>query len=88
MFEILDYWKERTGDTKYSEKLYKFFKANLATISKHPAIGKQSGYKGVRVKIAGNYLLFYKILRTEIQLITIWDSRQNPDRLQDVLSKS
>jgi len=80
--EILSYWKERNASSTYSHKLNKLFIAATQQISKFPGIGKPTDIDGVRVKIIRDYLLFYEKVEDEIRILTIWDSRQNPEKLE------
>lgn len=83
--EILLYWKERNKSSIYSRKLNILFINATTTIANFPNIGKLTGYQNTRVKIVRDYLIVYKELDTEIILLTIWDSRQNPLKLQKIL---
>lgn len=84
--EILQYWKNRNKSIVYSQKLNKLFNEAAKIISAFPNIGKPSGYKSSRIKIVGDYLLVYKEFDTFISIITIWDTRQSPLRLEKILS--
>lgn len=48
---------------------------------KHSDIGVQSDVQNVRNLIEADYNIFYEIRSEAIEIITIWDSRQNPDNL-------
>lgn len=48
-------------------------------ISEYPAMFRQTGKRNVReALITANNLLIYKIYPKHIDLITFWDTRQNP----------
>lgn len=79
--EILTYWKDRNSSTIYSKKLNSLFIEATKQLSKFPYIGKASDIEGVRIKIVRDYLLFYSISETSVEILTIWDSRQNPNDL-------
>jgi toxin YoeB len=83
--EILQYWKNRNNSLVYSKKLNKLFNDAAEIIAKFPKIGKPSGYKDTRIKIVKDFLLFYKESEDFINIITIWDSRQNPLKLTKIL---
>lgn len=80
--EILAYWKERNGNSEYSNKLNALFIEAVRLLSKFPNIGRESDIKGVKVKIVRDYLLFYEVSDARLEILTVWDSRQNPDELQ------
>ncbi|MDW3208368.1 MAG: type II toxin-antitoxin system RelE/ParE family toxin [Reichenbachiella sp.] len=79
---ILNYWIERNSSVDYSRKLNALFVQAANQLSKFPKIGRLSDVKGVRIKIVRDYLLFYEITDKAIEILTIWDSRQDPDELK------
>jgi plasmid stabilization system protein ParE len=83
--EILLYWKERNKSITYSRKLNYLFNDAAGSISKFPKIGKPTGYKDTRVKIVRVYLMVYKEYDNHISIITIWDGRQNPLKLERII---
>lgn len=83
--EILLYWKNRNKSIVYSIKLNELFNDAAEIIATFPKIGKPSGYKDSRIKIVKNYLLVYKEFNSFISIITIWDTRQNPLKLEKIL---
>lgn len=80
--EILRYWINRNKAKKFSYKLNELFKDAVRLISDFPEIGKPTENRGVRIKIVLDYLIIYEIENNQIIILTIWDSRQNPDRLK------
>ena len=79
--DIFSYWNSRNKSTIYSRKLYQLFKENIKLIQKHPTIGRLIKRDDIRFSIVRDYLIVYKEMQEEIIIISIWDSRQNPDRL-------
>ncbi|WP_258098559.1 type II toxin-antitoxin system RelE/ParE family toxin [Marinoscillum pacificum] len=80
--KILLYWIERNKSKDYSRKLNKLFIQAANLLAKHPNIGQLTDYPHVRVKIVRDYLLFYEYTESAIFILTIWDSRQNPEKLK------
>lgn len=78
---IFTYWNNHNKSVAYSKKLHKLIIESLQLICKHPMIGKATDLKNVRVKVLKEYLIIYEITDKEIVVLTIWDSRQNPDNL-------
>lgn len=83
--EILQYWKKRNKSTSYSTKLNYLFNDAANLISKFPKIGKLTAYNDTRIKIVRDYLMVYKEYDTQIAIITIWDGRQDPLKLEKIL---
>ncbi len=50
-----------------------------------PQIGKVTDDTRARIKIVRDYLIIYEETATQISILTIWDSRQDPDRLKKIL---
>lgn len=83
--KILEYWKFRTQSNTYQKKLNKQFIEAIQIIKKHPKIGKLTDNQNVRIKIVKDYLIIYEELNDAIHLLTIWDSRQNPEKLNKIV---
>ena len=81
-FEILDYYYKRNGNKIYSQKLSRKFRGATRLLIKYPKIGTQTDVKNVRNLIEGDYAIFYRIDQNIIEIITIWDCRKDPDRLE------
>ena len=78
-FQILDYWIKRNKSVIYSKKLNQIFEETATLLSKHPKIGKETDVQNVRLKIVKDYFFTYRETESSIEILTIWDSRQNPD---------
>lgn len=85
--EILEYWVKRNKSSEYSKKLNGLIKEAVKLISVYPDVGKITDNRKARIKIVGDYLIIYEIEKERIFLLTIWDSRQNPEKLSKVLKK-
>ncbi len=81
-FRIYHFWLEKNKSDLFSEKLERLFKESAILLSEFPEIGIQTDFQGIRVKIVKHYKLFYQFTEDSIQIIRVWDSRQNPDNLQ------
>jgi addiction module RelE/StbE family toxin len=80
--QILEYWRHRNKSKTYSKKLNQLFKESVKIISDFPQIGKLTDDSNTRVKIVKDYLIIYEETETRIFILTIWDSRQDPDKLK------
>jgi plasmid stabilization system protein ParE len=83
--EILDYWRQRNKSNTYSKKLNALFKESIRIILDFPQIGKVTDDTKARIKIVRDYLIIYEDTETQIFILTIWDSRQDPDKLKKIL---
>jgi toxin YoeB len=82
--DILHYWNQRNKSKRYSIKLNKLFKDAIKIVSIYPKIGRPTNLENVRIKIVKDYLIIYEELESEIHILTIWDSRQDPIKLQAI----
>ncbi len=80
--EILDYYRIRNGNNKYSKSLSDRIKTTISHLRVNNYIGKNSTFEDVRVIISENYEIFYSLNDKEIMIEIIWDSRRNPDDLK------
>ena len=83
--EIFKYWSQRNKSNRYSKKLNQLFKDSIRLLSEHPYIGKSTDVDSVKIKIVKDYLLIYEVTETSINILSIWDGRQNPSKLEDIL---
>ncbi len=83
--EILEYWKNRTNSSSYSKKLDSLFTVALTIVKKYPQIGKLTDDPKARIKIVREYLLIYEETEDSIILLSIWDSRQDPEKLEKII---
>lgn len=83
--EIFKYWSQRNKSNRYSKKLNQLFKDSIRLFSEHPYIGKSTDVDSVKIKIVKDYLLIYEVTEISINILSIWDGRQNPSKLEDIL---
>jgi plasmid stabilization system protein ParE len=79
--EIMEYWFNRTGSKNYSRKLAHQFREATRYISQHNYLGRATNLENVRVTVIGHYLLFYRLSENLLEVISLFDSRQNPAKL-------
>lgn len=80
--QILAYWVNRNKSNVYSQKLDRRFREAVKIIQEYPQIGKQTQNQNLRIKIVSDYLLIYEEADDSIILLTIWDSRQDPEKIK------
>lgn len=83
--KILKYWTNRNKSKEYSRKLNQLFKRAIKLVAHYPKIGKPTDNKNTRIKIVRDYLIIYEIIKEQIFILTIWDSRQSPEKLKKIL---
>jgi len=84
--EIFEYWNQKTNSLSYSKTLDRLFDKSLSLLAKFPHIGLATQVEHVRVKVVSRkYLLIYKISYSNIHILAIWDSRQNPEDFDRIL---
>jgi toxin YoeB len=84
--KILEYWIERTKSNNYSKQLNKLFEHTAELISKYPNLGKSTELKNIRYKIVRDYYFTYRETKSRIEILTIWDSRQDPETFDRIIS--
>ncbi len=84
--EIFNYWNDRNKSNEYSIKLNNLIDKRIELLQSFPLIGKLTEYENTRHLVVRDYLIIYKVELEIIYIITIWDSRQNPDTLTKIFS--
>jgi plasmid stabilization system protein ParE len=87
-FQILEYWINRNKSNGYSKRLNQIFEDTVDLISRHPKIGKETDVPNVRIKIVQDYYFTYRETETTIEILTIWDSRQNPIKFDKIIKRT
>lgn len=82
---ILEYWIEHNQSTTYSEKLIELFRERTHQLIEHPKIGKKADFPKTRVVSLGHFSLFYKVTENKIFITSLWDNRQDPNKLLNLL---
>jgi toxin YoeB len=85
--DILTYWNNRNKSNVYSIKLNLLFIETSLLLVIHPLTGRKTSIENVRVKIVRDYMMVYKSTASELQILAIFDTRQNPDKLDEIIKK-
>lgn len=80
--EILEFWIQHNKSNSYSKKLTKLFEEATQLISQHPNMGRVTNDKTARFKVVRDYLMIYEEVNDKIYILTIWDGRQDPEKLK------
>ncbi|QBN18373.1 type II toxin-antitoxin system RelE/ParE family toxin [Flavobacterium nackdongense] len=79
---IFEYFNFRNKSKLYSRKLNSLIQTELKTLLQQPNIGKKTDSINVRGLLIENYYVFYEINETHIIILSVWDTRQNPEKLK------
>lgn len=80
--DILEHWTNRNKSATFSNELIDLFEEATELISLYPEIGKLTDVDNIRQKLVRDYLMFYRIDGEAINILTVWDPRQDPDKLK------
>ncbi len=84
---FFEYWINRNGSKVYAKKLSKLFTDATVQIAAYPKIGKSTIRSDIRIAVIKDYLMLYKVNPNQIEILTLFDSRQNPTKLDKQLKK-
>jgi plasmid stabilization system protein ParE len=76
--EILTYWFKRNKSNSYSKKLNLLIKDLLTLVQRNPNVGRETQIPQVRAILLFQYIVFYRLSETQIEIVSIWDGRRNP----------
>ncbi len=84
---ILSFWAKHNKSKRYSKKLNELFVNAAIQISHQPKLGKPTDFEDIRIKIIRNYFFTYRETKHTIEILTIWDCRQDPDKFKKILDQ-
>ncbi len=79
--KILEFYIHRNQSKTYSRKLNEEIHQILNIVAEYPLLGIKTNVKGIRVVIKKQYKIFYEAKPDEIIVHLVWDSRQDPSKL-------
>lgn len=82
---IFEYWFNRNKSNSYNKKLNVLFNKSIDLIANHSSIGRPTQIKNVKIKVIKDYQLIYEDSPEFIIILTIWDSRRNPEELMKII---
>jgi len=87
LYSILAYWIYRNKSAIYSIKLEAEIQKSIQAIIKNPFIGRRTNKENIRLKLVGDYWIVYEITAISINIISIFDTRQNHSKLRNRIKK-
>ncbi|HTG66386.1 MAG TPA: type II toxin-antitoxin system RelE/ParE family toxin, partial [Flavobacterium sp.] len=78
---IFEYFNFRNKSKSYSLKLNALIQTELKIVLQQPNIGKKTDSINVRGLLIENYYIFYETNDTHIIILSVWDTRQDPKKL-------
>ncbi|MGV9004108.1 type II toxin-antitoxin system RelE/ParE family toxin [Flavobacterium sp.] len=79
---LLEFFIFRNKSKTYSLKLHKKIQTEVSLLILQPTIGKKTNSVNVRGLFIENYYIFYEVNQSHIIILSIWDTRQNPEKLK------
>ncbi len=79
---IYEYWIHKNKSTAYPKKLDRLFNEIMTLTTSFPYSGIETEFDTIRIRIVKHYKLVYRITDSAIEVLTVWDTRQNPKRLK------
>ena len=79
MEEILQFYTERNGNDKYSQKLLRKILGKVQLLSEMPEIGRKADFHDVRTLFVDKYCIDYQIRNEHMLIINIYSSLTNPE---------
>lgn len=83
---ILSYWYQRNKSLEYPRKLNNLLISSINLIAEYSYPRVLTDIDGVYVKIVRDYKIFYLEDSFCIYIISIWDTRQDPEDLKSILT--
>ncbi|HOY12649.1 MAG TPA: type II toxin-antitoxin system RelE/ParE family toxin [Saprospiraceae bacterium] len=85
--EILRYWLNRNKSNVYPKKLNDLIKEAILWIVENPFVRRSTDYEGVYVKQVRDYFILFEETESTIYILTIWDTRQDPKKIEDIINQ-
>ncbi len=79
---IYEYWINKNKSVAYPQKLESLFNDIMTLTVSFPFSGQLTDIPDVRIRIVKHYKLIYRITDTAIEVLTVWDTRQDPKNLK------
>jgi len=78
LISILSFYAERNGNKRYSLKLFEKINREIKKLADYTDLGFKTDFPNVRGLIVDEYIIYYQVDNSKIDILVIWDSRMNP----------
>ena len=65
--------------------MYNLVNSAIEIVAEHPEIGRETDEPDISAKIVRDYMIFYRHNELQISVLAIWDTRQNPEKIEQLL---
>lgn len=79
--ELMQFYIQRNENKNYTKKLNSIINQELRRLIDYPNLGIRTELDQIRGLIIKDLILFYEINEDSIIVHTLWDARQNPEKL-------
>jgi toxin YoeB len=83
--EIFEFWNEKNQSNQFSKKLNVLFNEAAELLVKYPNLGYPTDFENVRLKLVRDYWLVYRYQNKVIQILLIWDVRQDSNSFEQLI---
>ena len=80
--KIKKFFDHRNKSDAYSKRLLTCFEKRAELIQTHPEATTLTDFENVRGAMASNHILYFEILEHHILVLTVWDARRDPNKLE------
>ena len=81
--DTLEFYIERNGNNDYAFKIFNKTENLLEILQENEFLGRLTENKITRVVVMDTFLIFYEVQKQNIELLSFWDNRQNPEKRID-----
>ncbi|MCI0715452.1 MAG: type II toxin-antitoxin system RelE/ParE family toxin [Chlorobi bacterium] len=77
----MEFWYRKNGNSSYARKLDAEIRQIVSHLRNFDKLGKKFKNENLRYIFKGDFSIYYEISDEYVEILHIWDNRQNPDSL-------
>ncbi len=82
-YETLIYWTKRNKSNSFSNKLIIEVDNKLKVILQNPKSGLATNIQGThKINFLKYFSIYYQVSEKYIEIVSFWDNRRNPEKLE------